>query len=154
MNILIVEDHEPYAKTLCLLITEKMGAECFMASTIEEALDITKITRIDITLLALSLPINKGSKELMPLNEVIASIPLFPPPVIVVTDLKDDDGLIEIECYRNWAQNFITKDGLRDGLGKFKGAELIKEITKSYWRNVLPDQSVKIMHEQAEATSA
>jgi len=154
MNILIVEDHEPYSNTLCRLITEKMGADCFVASTIEDALGITKITRIDITLLALSLPVTKGSKELMPLQEVIASIPLFPPPVIVVTDREDNDGLIEIDCYRNWAQNFITKDALRDGLGKFKGAELIKEITKSYWRNVLPDQSLKPIHELAEATSA
>lgn len=154
MNILVVEDHEPSAKALCLLMSEKMGAECFIASTIDEALKITQTTKIDITLLDLCLPIKKGSNDRMLLKDVIASIPLFPPPVIVVTDMDDENGMIEIDCYRHWAQNFLTKESLRDGLGRFKGAELIKEITKSHWRHVLPDDSVKIMHQVAEASSA
>lgn len=138
MNILIIEDHKPSAAALKRVLTQKFNgaATCYIAETLAEGLKMTRDYSIDITLLDLCLPDST-------VDEVIKSIPKFTPPVIVITDLDDENNELEIRCYEYCAQNFFPKQVLRQKLHQNTGADLLSAITKSYWRNSLPKMRIE-----------
>ena len=133
MKILIVEDHVESARALDKLLTEKFQgqAECFVASNLVEGLKLNREFNIDITLLDLCLP--DASIE-----EVILSIRRFSQPVIIVTSISDENHDLEIKCYENYAQNFFTKEELREEIYNNMGASLVSSVTKSFYREYLP----------------
>ena len=133
MDILVVEDHEASAKALALMLERKIGqtARIHIASTLAEGLRVAREIKADITILDLNLPDAE-------VHDVIRSIPAFPPPVIVYTDLEDPDSKLEIECYANCCQNFFSKQSLRREIYDFSGAQLVSAITKAHWRRTLP----------------
>ena len=107
--------------------------ECRIAYNLADGLAMALDFGADITLLDLHLPESTVS-------EVIHSIPLFPPPVIVVT--AEDSNEITIECFRYQAQNVLTKKALLeriDSLSKrIETDKLIRAITDAHFRNILP----------------
>jgi DNA-binding response OmpR family regulator len=143
MKILVVEDHEESAQALCRLLTSRLGGtvECRIVRSLRESLDCAIEYDADITILDLHLP---GST----VNEVIESIPYYPPPVIVVTDMDDPDHNIELRCYENEAQNFFSKDILRSTVMSKEGADLLSAIIKAHWRRVLPSAKAKAIREK------
>lgn len=138
MKILIVEDHKEHADALCRLLTKRMErVDCKIVHTLEEGLRESIDFRADVTLLDLCLP---GSS----IHEVIHSIPKFPPPVIVVTDIVDEDQQIQLECYAYRAQSFISKGTLGNILASFpsqiEGDKLVSAIINAHFRTVMPSK--------------
>lgn len=134
MKLLIVEDNATSAQALCHLLSERMEyIECKVVDNLADALKESEAFAADITLLDLHLP---GST----VAQVIHSIPLFSPPVIVVS--SEDDNAITIECFRYKAQNVLTKAALLekiDSLAKrIETDKLIRAITDAHFRNILP----------------
>jgi DNA-binding response OmpR family regulator len=147
MKILVVEDHQDSAQALCRLLTSRLGGtvECKIVTTLKESLQVAIEYDADITILDLNLP---GSTVI----EVIESIPYYPPPVIVVTDLDDPDHNIEIACYENEAQNFFSKSVLRSTVVTKEGAELLSAITKAHWRRALPSEKARAIRAKMDSS--
>ncbi len=144
MKILIIEDHEDSANALCSLLKKKMvNVECVIAGTLSEGLALAKTITPDITLLDLGLP-------RVSIEEVIESIPLFPPPVICLTDMNDPDSSIEKMCWENLAQNFFSKKFLRSLLYEHIGDKLVESITKANWRRKLPTDAARKLHQACQ----
>ncbi len=135
MNILIVEDDKNSAETLSSVLEKKFqgAATCFIVNTLKEGLEFVNKREIEIHVTLMDLCLPDASIE-----EVISSIKRFPPPVIILTALDDSDSSLEINCYENYAQNFFTKEELRDEIYNSTGSELISSITKAFYRDYLP----------------
>lgn len=138
MKILIVEDHKDHADALCRLLTKRMETvDCKIVCTLDEGLRESIDFQADVTLLDLCLP---GSS----IHEVISSIPKFPPPVIVVTDIVDDDQQIQLECFAFRAQSFISKGILGNILANFpsqiEGDKLVSAIINAHFRTIMPSK--------------
>lgn len=148
LKVLVVEDNQDAARAICNLLTRRLGGivDCKFATELKEGLKMAIEFDADITILDLMLP---GSS----VQEVIESIPYFPPPVIVVTELDDPDHEIELSCYANEAQNFFRKAQLRATIVSKEGAALVSAITKAHWRRVLPTNRARKIHNQVEASS-
>lgn len=148
LKVLVVEDHEDAARAMCNLLTRRLGGtvECEFATTLSDGLAKAIKFNADITILDLMLP-DKS------VQEVIESIPHFPPPVIVVTELDDPDHEIELSCYANEAQNFFRKAQLRSTIVSKEGAALVSAITKAHWRRVLPTDRARRIHEEKDGTT-
>ena len=130
MRILIVEDHKASADALCRILVKRIeGCECTVAGRLDTGLKLARERRHDITLLDIGLP-DAGS------DQVIISIPLFPKPVIVITDLEDYE--VELKCFAYEADNFFTKKRLRETIDTNEGADLIRAITNAHWRHSMP----------------
>lgn len=143
MRILIVEDHEATAASLRKLLAEKIpGVVCRTVATLQEGLDCAKEFGANVTLLDLGLPD-------VARDQVIASIPLFPPPVICLTEMDDPDFIIEMACYDNMAQNFFSKKFLRTLIFGYGGDKLVEAIMKAHWRHARPSEQAKRLHAQA-----
>ena len=139
LRILIVEDHADSAEALCRIFKLRIpGCVCILAGDLEDGLTKAKTANADITILDLGLPKSRDY------HHVIESIPEFPPPVIVITDLPDEDSAIELKCYAYQAQNFFSKTELRQTIILNEGAELIKSITKAHYRHVLPKRRERL----------
>lgn len=147
MKILIVEDHADTAQVVAKILAMKLQAEVSVARTLSEGLALSNQMVADITILDLCLP---GTE----VNAVIESIPLFKPPVVVVTDLDDEEGLIEIECYKHRAQNFFSKEWLRQQIVENSGAALVAAITRTHWRHSLPTAEVRAMQPSGDMPAA
>lgn len=111
--------------------------DCKIVSTLADGLRECIDFHADITLLDLYLP---GSS----VQEVIHSIPKFPPPVIVVTDIEDQDQQIQLECFAFRAENFISKSTLGNILANFpshiEGDKLVTAIINAHFRKVMPSK--------------
>lgn len=135
MKILIVEDKPDIAEALCKLLSARMDdLECRVAHTLADGLRIANDFKSDLTLLDLIL-------EGTPLAEVINSISLFTPPVIVVSELASDKDVL-LACMANRAQKVISKKGLLDVIDSFaqniKADEMVVAIIDAHMRNVAP----------------
>lgn len=137
MKILIVEDNKEQANMLCRLLNQKIDCTCVLAHTLDSALELSK-EGADITLLDLHL----DDKML----ETIKSIPRFPKPVIVLTEMDDPNKRIELLCYAFQAENFFSKRFLHEIIEKLpgegqingEGNRLISAVTGAYFRTTLP----------------
>jgi CheY-like chemotaxis protein len=152
VKILLVEDHEEQANMLCRLLTQKMDCECVIANTLAEGLEESR-RGADITILDLHLV---GSSIL----DTIKSIPKFPKPVIVITEMDDPGKKIELLCYAYEAENFFSKNFLHriieDMPGKGQkingeGSRLISAVTGAYFRTTLPARREELLQSYLDA---
>ena len=154
MRVLIIEDHKESAGAMCKVLRQRLkenadssvaGIECQIAGSLSEGLSKAVDFRADITILDPGLPD-------CTYEEAAKAIPLFPPPVIVVTDYVDDGASsYQLFCYQNGAANYFTKRQLRETIVTKEGQKLIEAITKAYWRSVLPTAEVREIHARALA---
>lgn len=150
MKVLIVEDHKEQAELLCRLLTQKMKCECIIATTLKDGLRLGEIEEdISITILDLNL-----SEPRM--LDTILSIPKFPEPVIVVTEMDDEDKRIELLCYAHGAENFFSKKFLHRAIeempgngGKINGEgnRFISAVAGAYLRGTLPARREELLQE-------
>jgi len=136
LGILVIEDQADIAHTLCRLITRKIPfAECRIAHTFHEGLTKANEDRADLTLLDIHLPDAD-------IDEVITSIPKFPRPVIVVTEMDDPDNLLMDYCYAYNAENFFEKRNLIKIVStwdaEMTSRQLVSSIASAHFRNVMP----------------
>ena len=135
MNILLVEDNKNAAEALSRLLDKKLQgiATCYTVATLKEGLEFVKRGEIEIHITLMDLCLPDAT-----VDEVILSIRRFPPPVIILTALEDNNSELEIRAYENYAVNFFTKEELRDEIYNQSGANLISAVTKSFYREYLP----------------
>lgn len=147
MKVLILEDHEEQAEMLCRLLTQKIDCECVIAHTLARGLELSR-EGADITILDLHL-------DGISILDTIQSIPKFPKPVIVITEMDDPGKKIELLCYAYEAENFFSKNFLHkiiEGMpGKLEGKingegnRLISAVTGAYFRTTLPARREELL---------
>lgn len=146
MKILIVEDHKEQAEMLCRLLTEKMECQCVIANTLPDGL-AKSLEGADITILDLHLTNSS-------ILDTIQSIPKFPKPVIVITEMDDPGKRIELLCYAYEAENFFSKNFLHKIIEEMPGKDvklngegnrLISAVTGAYFRTSLPARREELL---------
>jgi len=139
LNILVIEDHPQVAKALCQLITKRIPfAECRIALNFTDGLKMAhEGEKADLTLLDIHLPDAD-------IDDVITSIPRFPKPVIVVTEMDDPDGTLLEYCFAYGAENFFSKRNLLKTIStwdtEMTSRQLVLSIASSHFRNVMPER--------------
>lgn len=132
MKILIIEDNEEAAKGLCRLLHERMDfVDCKIAGTLAEGKLEAVAFQADVTVMDILLP--DASRE-----EVLESINLLPPPVVVVSALVDDDPDLAALCWAHGAKGVLSKRGLLDKIisldGIIQKIRFIDAVTGSHLR--------------------
>jgi hypothetical protein len=92
--------------------------------------------KADLTILDIHLPDAD-------LDIVVTSIPKFPKPVIVVTEMDDPDGVLMAYCYAYHAENFYAKRNLIKIIStwdaEMTSRQLVSSIASAYYRSVMPN---------------
>lgn len=99
--ILIVDDEEIIRRSLCRRLAAE-GYHCLMAGLVKEAREILKNNSVDLVLLDINMP---GEKGISYLPEIIANSP--DTAIVMVTALEDTKTAIR--CMREGAYDYVTK---------------------------------------------
>jgi CheY-like chemotaxis protein len=138
LNILVIEDYAPVAQTLCRLVSKRIPfATCRISGTFADGLEKANSQKADLTILDIHLPD-------VDIDTVVTSIPKFPRPVIVVTEMDDPDGVLMAYCYAYGAENFFAKRNLLKIIdtwdAEMTSRQLVSSIASAHFRNTMPDK--------------
>ena len=144
IKILVIDDEEVIASKLCWLITRRVPqVECETANNHADGLRMALAGKYALTLLDLRIPVS-ATDPTIDVDLVVQSIPKFPRPVIVVTEMQDPEGILQDYCFAYQAENFFPKHRLIKTIdiwdAEMGARQLISSLGAAYLRSVMPSQ--------------